>query len=157
MGDLYNIIKYFPLVDYTNKNLMNEYQIAYSGKISPFKDEYKYPIEYFDKLHYFRHKLHKEFNIESLYRLNSVLGIEGSNILKPELSNLINKFKKEQHELKLIKLAEEYDKQELEKQLELMSVETKISENELSKLFTKVHLKNKLNNKISKKNKHFNK
>ena len=38
-----------------------------------------------------------------------------------------------------------------------MSVETKINENELSKLFTKVHLKNKLNNKISKKNKHFNK
>ncbi len=131
MGDLYNIIKYFPVVDYNNNNLMNEYEIAYAGKIGPFKDEYKYPIVYFDKLHYFRHKLHKEFNVESLYTLNSVLGIDGSDLLKPELSNLINKLKKEQHELKLIKLAEEYDKQELEKQLELMSIETKINVNQL--------------------------
>tara|TARA_B110000967_G_C18614887_1_gene425842 strand:- start:213 stop:728 length:516 start_codon:yes stop_codon:yes gene_type:complete len=171
MGDLYKIIRYFPLVDYTNHNLMNEYEIAYFDKISPFKDEYKYPIEYFDKLHYFRHKLHTEFNVELLYKLNIMLGIDGSNILKPELSNLINKLKKEQNklkkeqnELKLIKLAEEHDRLELEKEFELMSVkskiksvETKINENELSKLFTKIHLKNKLNNKISKKNKHFNK
>lgn len=147
------IMNYFPIVDYNDSNLMNEYYTSYKNKINPYKDNYEYPIEYFDKLHYLRHKLHNEFEYSLLYIFNDILGKNGSNILKDELTNYIEQLKIEQDQLRLIQFAISIEQEQLNKDLESMQLNSDTSTDNLESLFTNVNL----NNKIKRKNQFFNK
>ena len=167
-------MNYFPKVNYNNSNLLDEYYTSYKGIINPFKDNYNYPIEYFDKLHYLRHKLHTEFNYTLLYDFNSIFGKNNFNILKDELSNLIEQLKieqeqKEKKNKELIQYAQIIEQEILNKELETMSLIEKINTDELASLMKTVDL-NKMKpnelallmktvnlNKLSYKNRKINK
>lgn len=159
------IMNYFPKVNYNNNNLLDEYYTSYQGIINPFKDNYNYPIEYFDKLHYLRHKLHTEFNYKLLYDFNSIFGKNNLNVLKDELSDLIEQLKTEQIEeqkkIELIKYASQLDQEQLHKDLETLNLMEKTTPNELSSLMTTINLnkygKRTIINKSSHKNRKINK
>jgi len=149
---LENIMAFFPKLDYNNSNLMNEYYTAYKYITSPYKDNYNYTTDYFDRLHYLRHKLHNEFDYSLLYTLNYVLGKNGSDILQDELSNYIKQLKKEQEQFELIQLAINIEQEELNKQLESMDLVETINTDKIESLFTKVILNDKKSDKKSNKN-----
>lgn len=148
-----SIMKYFPKIDYYNKNLLDEYYLSYTNHITPLKENYEYPIHVYDILHYYRHKLNTEYNDNILYEINFKLG----NIIKPELSNLISNLYKQQ---KLINISDIYDQEELNKQINSMSINSSRIKTNLSEELNNISIKNtiskkRFSNKISKKNIHF--
>ena len=132
-------MKYFPKIDYYNNDLLREYYLSYTNNITPLKENYEYPINVYDILHYYRHKLNTEYNDNILYEINFKLG----NIIKPELSNLIYKLYKQrqsEQQKELITISDIYDQEELNKQINSMSI---ISNSDLSEELNKLIIKKK--------------
>ena len=158
MNILEQILNYFPPIDNYNKDLIDEYYTAYKIKISPYKNEFNYPIEYFDKLHYLRYKLYNDFDYSLLYLFNS---FPIKHYLKNELISLIDQLKiqqEQQEQQKLIQMADEYNQNKMEE--DLKSISLQINPNELFKKFEDLTFTTKFSynkNKIKKKHNKNNK